>query len=280
MAPRILMIWFAGALAIGLMVAGVVAEITARSRDAALAMPLASMPVASGQFAEIWSDGFSVTPTSTYRFKTSEMARRISAKHISFDGIYARAWYEFVPEAQQKMPLVILFHGAGRDGLSQIDMWKDVANRYDIALLAPNSLGRTWSLADASPQFIEKLVSSMASAHNIDMNRIFLFGHSAGATYALYLLNRTQGPWQAAALHAGYASLKSLSPPETAKPFRQYMGEYEQIFSVDEAKHIGKSLATYGHDNDLVIIPKHDHWFYIIGPQIAEDAWKWFETKS
>jgi predicted esterase len=270
--------WLAIAIAVGLIVTGAFAEISARNRDVALAMPISNMPGTSGRFVEIWSDRFSVTPTSEYKFEPSEMARKLSEKHVSFDGFRPRGWYEFVPKSQEEMPLVILLHGAGRDGLSQIDMWKDVANRYGIALLAPNSAGRTWSLADASPQFIEKLVSTMASEHNIDMNRVFLYGHSAGATYALFLLNRTQGPWRAAALHAGYAPLKYLSPPETAKPFRQYMGVHEQIFSLDEARHIGKSLAQYGHENDLVVIPKHDHWFYSIGPQIAEDAWKWFET--
>lgn len=267
-------------LVVALVLLAIVAEKLASDRDDALAMPVLNSIADQGSYTELRGDWFSVPRTTRNEFEPSQVTRNLSTKHIAFDGVIPRVWYEFAPETQGEMPLIILFHGAGRDGLSQVEMWKDLATREGVALLAPNSLGNSWSLDDPSPQFIVQLVAKMASVHKIDMSRVFLFGHSDGAAYALFLLNRTQGPWRAAALHAGYVPLKFLKPPQMAKPYRLYMGEYEQIFSIDEARQIGKSLASQGYGDELVVIPQHDHWFYDIGPQIADDAWKWFQSQS
>ena len=278
--PKSMKRWVVRTLVVGLVLLGIVAEKSASDRDAALAMPISNNPGDQGSFTELRGDWFSVPNTAKHEYEPSQVTRELSTKHMDLDGALPRFWYEFVPETNGEMPLVILFHGAGRDGLSQIEMWKDVAVRQGFALLAPNSVGSSWSLDNPSPQFIVQLIAEMASMHKIDMNRIFLFGHSDGAAYALFLLNHSQGPWRAAALHAGYVPLKSLNPPQIAKPYRLYIGEREQIFSIDEAKQIGKSLAGHGYESELVVIPLHDHWFYDIGPQIAEDAWKWFQSHS
>lgn len=105
----------------------------------------------------------------------------------------------------------------------------------------------------------------MAKSHNIDCNRIFLFG--------------TSGPGRAAALHAGYTP-DVLHGQGQVKPYWLYIGENEQIFSIAQAREIGKSRAALGQPNDLIIIPDHDHWFYAIGPQITEDAWRWFAAMT
>lgn len=277
--PKSMQRWIVRGLVVGLVLLGIVAQKSASDRDAALAMPISDNLGDQGSFTELRGDWFSVPHTAKYEYEPSQAIRELSTKHMDLHGVQPRVWYEFAPATKGEMPLVILFHGAGRDGLSQIEMWKDVAVGQGFALLAPDSVGSSW-FNDPSPQFIVQLIAEMASKHKIDTNRIYLFGHSDGAAYALSLLNQSQGPWRAAALHAGYVPLKSLNPPQVAKPYRLYMGEHEQIFSVDEARQIGKSLAGYGHDNELVVIPRHDHWFYDIGPQIAEDAWKWFQSQS
>lgn len=266
------------ALVLGLLLTGAGAEFLASHRDGALAMPPGAIPPAAGRFAELRQD-FPIPQIDTYEYEPSASTRALSTAHISLDGAIPRRWYSYVPPSEGRLPLVILFHGAGRDGLSLIEMWKDTALRHGVVLVAPNSLGGSWSLDDPSPQFILGLVGSMASSHQIDPERIYLFGHSSGAGYAMVLLNRFQGPWRAAALHAGYAPPHLLAPPRMARPYRLYIGENEQIFSVDTARQTGRSLAAFGHDNDLVVIPRHDHWFYGIGPRIAEDAWTWLSAR-
>ena len=53
-----------------------------------------------------------------------------------------RTYYLFVPEnlkTSEPAPLIILFHGSGRDGLSLVDKWKEIANKETIILAGLNS---------------------------------------------------------------------------------------------------------------------------------------------
>jgi len=117
------------------------------------------------------------------------------------------------------------------------------------------------------------IVADMSARTNIDPTRIYLFGHSDGAACALVLLNRTLGPWRAAALHAGYVPTDRLHPPQTALPLRLYLGDRDQIFSVAGAQSATWAMARMGHPLRLTILPDHDHWVYDIGPNLAADAW-------
>ena len=210
-------------------------------------------------------------------FTPSDETKALTHKHFALHGAFPRIWFDYIPDTQGPMPLVTLLHGAGRDGLSQIEMWRETAELHGVALVAPNSFGLSWDLTDPDPDFFAQIVETMAETHDIDRNRIFLFGHSDGAAYAQLLLTQAQGPWRAAALHAGYAPSVTTTAGQM-KPYRLYIGEHEQIFSVSQARAIGQKRAAQGQPNDLITIPHHDHWFYGIGPQIAEDAWSWFAS--
>src|ERR1043166_8921524 len=59
-----------------------------------------------------------------------------------------RTYYTFVPEKlAAPAPLLLLLHGSGRDGMSQIDEWKTLAEQEGIILAAPDSANsREWSM--------------------------------------------------------------------------------------------------------------------------------------
>lgn len=250
-------------------------------QSAALAMRAsADEAPRGGHFEQRQRDDFRIIDLDVYKFSPSRETRDLVTQHAAWRGTDNRVWYEFAPDKGGAMPLVILLHGAGRDGLSLVEMWKDVATRDGIALLAPDGIDANWRLADGDPDFIAALVEKMIAQHDIDPARIYLFGHSAGATYAQYLLNRIDGPWTAAALHAGYAPLDLMRPPATAKPYRLYIGTREHIFSLETAENVGRAMAQMGHDNDLMVISGHTHWLYQAGPQIAADAWAWLDSRA
>ena len=94
--------------------------------------------------------------------------------------------------------------------------------------------------------------------------------------YAAFLVNRGIGPWRAAALHGGYGPPDQYRPTPEAPPLRLYLGERDHIFSVEGAQAAAAALAAAGHDTELHLIPDHTHWFYEIGPNLAADAWGWF----
>ena len=260
-----------------LLFAAILLDARSTARANALAMPEAESAV-DKRFTETRADWFDARTPAVFEFAPSQKTRQLARRHITLNGIRPRTWYSYVPKGGAGMPLVILFHGAGRDGLSMIEMWKDTAQRHGVALIAPNSWGATWSLDDLAPQFMADIVSETASRDQIDGSRVFLFGHSDGAVYAQVLLNRTQGPWRAAATHGGYAPPDDLRPAQTAKPIRMYLGEEDEIFHPDQAREVAGWFARHGSQTDLLVIPGHNHWFYEIGPQIAEDAWGWFSS--
>lgn len=186
-------------------------------------------------------------------------------------------WRSLVPPGDTPAPVVVLLHGAGRDGLSMLDMWQRVGRTRSIVLLAPEARGKTWAEVDLSEAWIAAMLDRVAETRAIDRARVYLFGHSDGARLAARLLNRGIGPWRAAALHAGYGPPDAYLPTPEARPLRLYLGERDHIFSVEGARAAAAALAAAGHETELHLIPGHTHWFYEIGPALAADAWRWFD---
>ncbi|WP_192931100.1 PHB depolymerase family esterase [Gemmobacter serpentinus] len=176
-------------------------------------------------------------------------------------------------------PLILLFHGAGRDGLSQIEMWEATARRHGLILLAPNSADDTWATDHPEPALLLRLIEDLTAETPIDRNRIFLFGHSDGAAMAQILLNRSAGPWRAAALHAGGIQRGAMQPATEPKPMRLYAGALDSTFPPALLRdRVARPMAELGHPTEFLLLPGHTHWFYDAGPRIAEHAWIWMAS--
>lgn len=245
--------------------------------SAVVALPvLAPQPEGAfqGNYVYVQRPGLSAEQPDAYDYSPSEDIRQAAATHHAL----GRTWYSFVPSGQSPTAAVLLFHGTGRSGLSMLEMWRPVAEEKQIALIALDSKEPNWQPDDLSQTLLDRMLSESNSQRPVDPDRIYLFGHSAGAIYASVLINRFQGPWKAAALHAGFAPANLFKPVENAKPLRIYLGEQEHIFTPDKALGTAKSLAAAGHNVTLQMIPGHTHWFYEIGPSIARDSWAWFAS--
>jgi poly(3-hydroxybutyrate) depolymerase len=98
-----------------------------------------------------------------------------------------RTYYMFVPEKlTAPASLLLLLHGSGRDGMSQIDEWKNLAEKEGIILVAPDSANpREWSMNTDGPEFLHDVVEAVRTKNSVDGKRIYIFGHSAGAVFAL-----------------------------------------------------------------------------------------------
>src|SRR6476469_575804 len=116
-----------------------------------------------------------------------------------------RTYYMFVPEKiTAPAPLLLLLHGSGRDGMSQINEWKDLAEKEGIILVAPDSANaREWSMNTDGPEFLHEVVEAVRAKHSVDGSRLYIFGHSAGAVFALYMGVMESKYFAAAGVHAG-----------------------------------------------------------------------------
>lgn len=190
-----------------------------------------------------------------------------------------RQWWSFDGAiAGKAAPVVLLLHGSGRTGRDMIQPWQEIASRAGLVLVAPDSTDPNgWTMASDGLPFLNAVLAAAAQSFPVDRNRVLMFGHSAGANFALMLAATPPDGVQAVAVHAGQVS--PVAEPASALPLRIYVGDADHLFPLDAVRASAEALAAAGHPTDLVVIPGHDHWFYDAAPAIAADAWTWFASK-
>jgi poly(3-hydroxybutyrate) depolymerase len=196
-----------------------------------------------------------------------------------------RTYYLFVPggvTAERPAALILLLHGSGRNGASLINLWKDIAAREKVVLVGPDALDRNgWSSPLDGPDFLHDLVEALRTKYPIDPRRMYLFGHSAGAVFAINMALAESEYFAAAAVHAGaFRSPGEFSPIDYAKrktSISIQVGDKDQFFSVADVKATSDALKEHGFEVEVTIMKKHDHWYYDLAPKINEAAWEFLK---
>jgi phospholipase/carboxylesterase len=100
----------------------------------------------------------------------------------------------FVPnglDPNQRMPLVVLLHGAGGAAGDILPLMQGAAEADKFLVLAPQSQGRTWDviLGTYGPDIeaLDRALDIVFHAQAVDPERIAVAGFSDGASYALSL---------------------------------------------------------------------------------------------
>jgi predicted esterase len=116
-----------------------------------------------------------------------------------------RRYHLFVPDdLGGPAPAILLLHASGRNGESLIEGWRGLAQKEKIILVAPEAIdGAEWDYAKDSPDFLNAVLEQVGTQYPIDKRRIYLFGNSAGAVYALYLSIVESEYFAATAVHSG-----------------------------------------------------------------------------
>lgn len=196
-----------------------------------------------------------------------------------------RAYYLFVPEKLDKAkpgPLVVMLHGSGRNGLTLVDKWKDLAKAEGIILVGPDaSNSQGWLIPEDAPEFIYDLTESIKTKYPVNPRRVYLFGHSAGAVIALYLSFLESEYFAATAIHAG--ALRPDDGPfiERAKrktPISIFVGTNDAFFPLSAVRATRDMLNTYGFKAELTEIKGHTHDYYGRSVEINKSVWE-FLTK-
>jgi len=196
-----------------------------------------------------------------------------------------RTYYLFVPggiTVERPAALVLLLHGSGRNGSSLVNLWKDIAAREKLVLAGPDALDRKgWSSPLDGPEFLHDLVEALRARYPIDPRRLYLFGHSAGAVFAINMALVESEYFAAAAVHAGaFRESTEFSAIDNARrktPISIQVGDKDQFFSLADVKATGDSLKEHGFEVEVTIIKRHDHWYYDLAPKINEAAWEFLK---
>jgi poly(3-hydroxybutyrate) depolymerase len=192
----------------------------------------------------------------------------------------------FVPHsASTPAPLLVLLHGSFGKGRDMVREWMDIAQREGIVVVAPNaSDDEHWRLVQDGPAFIQAAIDAVAAKHPIDRRRIYLFGHSGGAVYALTLSMLESERFAATAIFAGaWRNRKEYAPLQLAKrkiPVAIYLGDQDELFPVRSAEQTITALQAAGHPVSLTILPRRRHAYRDAAPAVNELAWRFLSSHA
>jgi poly(3-hydroxybutyrate) depolymerase len=210
----------------------------------------------------------------------------VSSQEITKELITAkgqtRAYYLFVPEKldpKVRVPLVVLLHGSGRNGLSLAEKWKDLAKKEKIIVVGPDaSESQGWRIPEDGPAFIYELVEALKAKYPVNSRRVYLFGHSAGAGQALYLSLLESEYFAATAVHAGALQGRQfIEMIERAKrkiPIAIWVGTNDNFFPLPAVRATRDALNAQGFNSELTEIKGHTHWYYDKAPEINRNAFE------
>jgi poly(3-hydroxybutyrate) depolymerase len=213
----------------------------------------------------------------------SREKEKLSSFTFEFSG-KNRTVCAFIPEKAGPMPLIILLHGSRGDGELMARLWKDLARREGFIVAAPNAYDATsWDLTRDTPEFFPAIVDQIESRHAIDRRRIYLFGHSAGAAYALFLAVVDSDLFAATAIHAGSLQMNPVGLFAMAKrkmPIAIWVGDHDSFLPIATVIETKRLFDSNGYNVQLSVLAATDHNYYAISDEINQKAWKFLEKTA
>jgi poly(3-hydroxybutyrate) depolymerase len=195
-----------------------------------------------------------------------------------------RAYYLYVPSTvkpDSPVPLIVMLHGSGRVGMSLVEKWKDLAKKENFIIAGPDSSNtQSWGMPQDGPDFLRDLVEELKKKYPINFRRVYLFGHSAGAIFALETSLMESEYFAATAIHAGALAPDDRELIQMAKrkiPMFIQVGDSDQSFPLKAVRATRDLLNQNGFAIELTEIPKHDHWYYDLAPKINLAAWEFLK---
>jgi poly(3-hydroxybutyrate) depolymerase len=193
-----------------------------------------------------------------------------------------RVYYLYVPPTvKTPSPLIVMLHGSNRTGVTLVEKWKDYAKKEGIILAGPDASNlRGWGSPQDGPDFLRDLVEELKSKYPVNPRRVYLFGHSAGATFAIHMSLMESQYFAATAIHAGALAPDDMQLIALAKrkiPISIQVGDSDELFPVQEVRKTRDALKEAGIPVDLIEIKNHDHWYYDKASQFNQTAWEFLK---
>jgi predicted esterase len=189
-----------------------------------------------------------------------------------------RTFYLYVPSSiKPQAPLIVLLHGSGHVGLSLVEKWKDLASKEGFIVVGPDADGSGWSTPRDGPEFLHDLVEELKSKYPINPRRVYLFGHSAGAVFALIMSTVESEYFAATAIHAGaFRTLdeyKTIGSATRKIPLAIWVGTVDPFFPLTDVRATRDAFRAQGFTIEVSEMPGHNHWYYDLAPDINQKAW-------
>lgn len=199
----------------------------------------------------------------------------------------SRTYYLFVPDSvgSEPAPLIIALHGSGRDGRPLVDPFRDLASKERFIVVGPDATDkRGWQVPADGPAFLYFLIEAVKSRHAIDGRRVYLFGHSAGASFALAMGLMESEYFAAAAVHGtalqreGRDQLLSAAPRKL--PIIMLHGANDTVVPMATGRDARNALQAAGFTVDFRELLGFEHnSLYTHGDAVPRLAWEFFKQQ-
>ncbi len=224
------------------------------SRAAEALYPISAMlPPVSPYFVEPQARGDKALAA---KLAGADMGREDAGlRHMSNEKHMRGGFSVYVPEtydAASPAPLIIAMHGGSGHGRDFLWTWLASARTRGAVLIAPTSLGPTWSLMEPEldHQNIMRMIAHVAEQWNIDRSRIMLTGMSDGGTFSYVLGLQSGAPFTHLAPIAAsfHPFLIEMADPERIKDLPIYIthGALDWMFDADMARVASRALTGAG----------------------------------
>ena len=196
----------------------------------------------------------------------------------------SRAYYLYVPstiKAETPSPLIIMLHGSNRTGVTLVEKWKDYAKKEGFIIAGPDATDlRGWGSPQDGPDYLHDLVEELKSKYPVNPRRVYLFGHSAGASFALQMSLMESQYFAATAIHAGALAPDDMELLDLAKrkiPISIQVGDSDQYFPLKIVRATRDALKGKDFPVELIEIVDHDHWYYDKAAKFNQTAWEFLK---
>ena len=195
-----------------------------------------------------------------------------------------RAYYLYVPstiKTETPAPLIIMLHGSNRTGVTLVEKWKDFAKKEGFIIAGPDATDlRGWGSPQDGPDYLHDLVEELKSKYPVNPRRVYLFGHSAGASFALQMSLMESQYFAATAIHAGALSNDDMELMDLAKrkiPISIQVGDSDEFFPLKIVRATRDALKAKDFPVELTEIADHDHWYYDKAAKFNQTAWEFLK---
>ena len=196
-----------------------------------------------------------------------------------------RTYYVFVPESvkTESAPLLLLLHGSAQTGEKLLQNWKKLAEKEGIILVGPDSTDpQTWNSSSDSPDYLRDVITAVMADNLVDPQRLYIFGHSAGAMYGIMVGLLESQYFAAIASHAG-----ALHPEEYVLiaragrklPIGLWSGVWDETVPLTAVNKTAEELQHAGFSVHMVQMPGHTHDYYAKADEVNWAVWQFLKDK-
>ena len=208
---------------------------------------------------------------------------KISREKISSKG-KSRTYFLYVPKdisPGERLPLIVTLHGSGRSGDTLVSKWKDKAEKERIILAGPDSADSVrWNSPGDGPLFLFDVIEQIKAGNPVDGRRVYLFGHSAGAVFALQMGALESEYFAASAVHAGSLDpeyFRLLNYAVRRIPYAIWIGTRDPYFPLASVQATRDALKSRGFPVEYTEILGHTHDYYRRADEINDAVWEFFK---